>query len=347
MIDSKRLIEVMPRLSGNEYKVFLYLLYGYAMARDKYNQAYYERSQTEITKDTGVKDSTLKRAIAELEEQRLITCERAQKGSIKARTKYYILDYDTYTVQNDHSIPVQNELFIKDNKDIEEEITNKTVLPDLKPLYDRSKQLGDMLGVQTTIEGINRIKDEFIKLWDDGKALYKYEDRYQADKSKNWEAFRKRYDGVKSRINKSTNTHTPKEDKKDKRDCSEMNGVGAPPRRRSGLEWDMRSFNPNYAAGMDFHPSIINNYLNSLRAFLEKGYRLDEEQLNRAILSVREWIENNWVDGVKEELADVDEEGEVWLSKEQWKEYVRRAITAFNIDPVKPPRIPSSDDDVF
>ena len=317
------------------------------MARDKYNQAYYERSQTEITKDTGVKDSTLKRAIAELEEQRLITCERAQKGSIKARTKYYILDYDTYTVQNDHSIPVQNELFIKDNKDIEEEITNKTVLPDLKPLYDRSKQLGDMLGVQTTIEGINRIKDEFIKLWDDGKALYKYEDRYQADKSKNWEAFRKRYDGVKSRINKSTNTHTPKEDKKDKRDCSEMNGVGAPPRRRSGLEWDMRSFNPNYAAGMDFHPSIINNYLNSLRAFLEKGYRLDEEQLNRAILSVREWIENNWVDGVKEELADVDEEGEVWLSKEQWKEYVRRAITAFNIDPVKPPRIPSSDDDVF
>lgn len=347
MIDSKRLIELMPRLTGNEYKVFVYLLYGYEMARNAYNQPYYERSQSKIEEDTGVKVKTLKRAVDVLEEQRLITCERAKNGSIKACTKYYILDYETYTVQNNHRNPVQNDLFIKDNKDKEKETSNKTVLPDLKPLYDRSKQLGDMLGAHTTIEGINRIKDEFIKLWDEGKTLYKYEDRYQADKSKNWEAFRKRYDGAKSRINKSTNTHTPKEDKKDKRDCSEMNGVGAPPRRRSGLEWDMRSFNPNYAAGMDFHPSIINNYLNSLRAFLEKGYRLDEEQLNRAILSVREWIENNWVDGVKEELADVDEEGEVWLSKEQWKEYVRRAITAFNIDPVKPPRIPSSDDDVF
>lgn len=350
MIDSKRLIDVMPRMSGNEYKLFVYLLYGYDMARNAYNQPYFERSQKEIEKDTGVPVSTQKRVVENLEELKLVSRESFQRGVSKTRTRYYILDYDQYLVHNE---PTNNDNAVQNGLSTiaeaeEKESGKKTARPDLNDLYTKSRNYGDALGVQTTIEGINRIKDEFVKLWDDAGALYVYESKYQEDKAKNWEAFRKRYDGVKSRINKRTNTYTPKQvDKKDKRESAEMNGWGAPPRRRSGLEWDMRSFNPDYAAGMDFHPSIINNYLNSLQSFLTRGYRLDEEQLNRAILSVREWIETNWVDGVKEELADVDEEGEVWLTKEQWKEYVRRAITAFNIDPVKPPRIPSSDDDVF
>lgn len=346
MIDSKRLIELMPRLTGNEYKVFVYLLYGYEMARNAYNQPYYERSQIKIEEDTGVKVKTLKRAIDVLEEQRLITCERAKNGSIKACTKYYILDYETYTVQNNHSNPVQNDLYIKDNNDIEKETSNKTVLPDLKPLYDRSKQLGDMLRAQTTIDGINRIKDEFIKLWDEGKSLYKYEERYQADKDKNWEAFRKRYNWVKGRINRSANTHTPKADKKDKRDFSEMNGVGAPPRRRSELEWDMQSYNPE-CAEMPFHPAIFTKYLNSLIKYLKGGYYLDKDQLNKAILSIREWIEKNWVDGVEEMSAGADSEGEIMLTKGEWKEYARNLISAFNTDPINPPRQATSDDDVF
>lgn len=350
MIDSKRLIDMMPRMSGNEYKVFVYLLYGYDMARATCSQPYYERSQSEIAKDTGVPVSTLKRAIEKLEALKMVSRESFQQGVSKTRTRYYILDYNQYLVHNE---PTNNGNAVQNGlstivKTEEKESEKKTTRPDLNDLYTKSRNYGDALGVQTTIEAINRIKDEFVKLWDDASALYVYESKYQEDKEKNWEAFRKRYDGVKSRINKRTKTHTPKQvDKKDKRESAEMNGGGAQPRRRSGLEWDMRSFNPNYAAGMDFHPSIINNYLKSLQAFLERGYRLDEEQLNRAILSVREWIENNWVDGVMEELASVDEEGEVWLTKEQWKEYVRRAITAFNIDPVNPPQTPSSDDEVF
>lgn len=345
MIDSKRLIGVMPRLSGNEYKVFTYLLYGYEMALNKYHQPFYERSQTEIANYTGIPQTTLKRAITKLEEQRMITCERAKKGSIKARNRYYILDFNTYIVQNDHSNQVQNGLSIKDN-DIEKETTNKTDLPDLYPLYSKSKQLGNMLEAQTTIDGINRIKDEFIKLWDEGKSLYKYEERYQADKDKNWEAFRKRYNWVKGRINRSANTHTPKADKKDKRDFSEMNGVGAPPRRRSELEWDMQSYNPE-CAEMPFHPAIFTKYLNSLIKYLKGGYYLDKDQLNKAILSIREWIEKNWVDGVEEMSAGADSEGEIMLTKGEWKEYARNLISAFNINPVKPPRISSSDDDVF
>lgn len=347
MIDSKRLIEVMPRLSGNEYKVFLYILYGYDMARNAYKQAYYERSQSEITKDTGVKISSLKRAIAELEKQKMITCERAQKGPVKARTKYYILDYETYTVQNDHSNPFQNGLSIKE-RDIERETANKTVLSDLKPLYDKSNQLGDMLGLQATIDGINRIKDEFIKLWDEGKALYKYEDRYQADKDKNWEAFRKRYDGVKSRINRQASKTTPKQkDKKDKRDFSNLNGGGgALSRKRSEVEWDMQSFNLEYAE-MPFNPAIFTDYLNSLKKYLKGGYYLDKDQLDKAILSIRGWIEKNWVDGVEEMSAGADKDGEIMLTKEQWKEYARRMVSSCNVNPINPPAYITSDDDVF
>ena len=352
MIDSKRLIDVMPRMSGNEYKVFVYLLYGYDMARNAYSQPYYERSQSEIAKDTGVPVSTQKRIVENLEELKLVSRESFQRGVSKTRTRYYILDYDQYLVHNE---PANNDNAVQNGlsiivKNEEKESEKKTTRPDLNDLYTKSRNYGDALGVQTTIEGINRIKDEFVKLWDEAGALYVYERKYQEDKEKNWEAFRKRYDGVKSRINKRTNTHTPKQvDKRDKRESAEMNGGGAPPRRRSGMEWDMRSYNPDYAAGMDFHPSIIKNYLNSLQAFLKRGYCLDKEQQNRAILSVREWIETNWVDGVKEELvnAGVDKEDEVWLTKDEWKEYVRNMITAFNINPVNPPRISSTDDEVF
>lgn len=352
MIDSKRLIDAMPRMSGNEYKVFVYLLYGYDMARNAYSQPYYERSQSEIAKDTGVPVSTLKRAVEKLEALKMVSRESFQRGVSKTRTRYCVLDYDQYLVHNEpanNDNAVQNGLFIKVENE-EKESEKKTTRPDLNDLYTKSRNYGDALGVQTTIEGINRIKDEFVKLWDEAGALYVYERKYQEDKEKNWEAFRKRYDGVKSRINKRTNTHTPKQvDKRDKRESAEMNGGGAPPRRRSGMEWDMRSYNPDYAAGMDFHPSIIKNYLNSLQAFLKRGYCLDKEQLNRAILSVREWIETNWVDGVKEELvnAGVDKEDEVWLTKDEWKEYVRNMITVFNINPANPPRISSTDDEVF
>lgn len=332
MIDSKRLIEVMPRLSGNEYKVFVYLLYGYDMARNAYNQAYFERSQSEIKKDTGVKESTLKRTIAKLEEQRLITCERAMKGSIKARTKYYILDYETYTVQNNYSNSVQNKLYIIDNSDIEKETSNKTIFPDLKPLYDRSKQLGDMLGAQTTIEEINRIKDKFIKLWDDGKALYKYEEKYQADKSKNWEAFRKRYDGVKSRINKSTNTHTPKQvDKKDKRESAEMNGGGGARAIADHPLLFSARFKMQYENG-SFDPTTLFYFIEKTQErLISCNYEYSNEQLNEVLKDLNPWI--TWMDESPE--MPVSNDSEVSLTQEEWKCYARYLLTGINDRTIK------------
>lgn len=325
MIDSKRLIEVMPRLSGNEYKVFLYLLYGYDMARNAYNQPYYERSQSKIEEDTGVKETTLKRAIDKLEEQRLITCERAQKGSVKACTKYYILDYDTYTVQNNHSNPVQNELYIIDNDNKDIEATKKTVLPDLYPLYTKSKQYGDMLGFETTIEGINRIKDEFLKLWDDGKALYKYEDRYQADKDKNWQAFRKRYDGAKSRINRSTNKHTPKEDKKDKRESANLNGGGG----AFTPLFDINIYNP-WLLETDFKPQYFYQYINAAYSKMKTHKsQWNKKQLEHTIKSAQDWINKTWNREKNEEVNTNEKEDDgsyIALNYDEWNIYVRNYL---------------------
>lgn len=323
MIDSKRLIEVMPRLSGNEYKVFVYLLYGYDMARNAYSQPYYERSQSEIAKDTGVPVSTLKRAVERLEALKMVSRESFQHGVCKTRTRYYILDYDQYLVHNEPANGgniVQNGLDIID-KNKEKESEKRKTRPDLNDLYTKSRNYGDALGVQTTIEGINRIKDEFVKLWDEAGALYVYESKYHEDKTKNWEAFRKRYDGVKSRINKRTNTHTPKQEgKKDKRESSEMNGEGGGTLAivDHPLLFSTR-FKMQYENGA-FDPSTMLYFLYATQEMLKATQKkYSDEQINGVLKELYHWVDNSWWDDDPDK--PLSSNSQVSLTPEEWKYY--------------------------
>ncbi len=353
MIDSKKLIEVMPLLSGNQYKIFVYLIYGYQMAIETYHQPYYEISQNEIVKKTGIPRPTAQRAITELKEKGLVSYSTKQQGQTKTRARYVIPDYETYLVhfdaKNDKSY-AQNDTYIKDNNDIDKQSSVLQSRPDLKGLYDTSIALGDALRSQTTIDGLNEIKERFIKLWDDASNLYVYDTKYREDKDKNWRTFLRRYNGAKSQINLQTaKQHTPKQvDKRDKREISEMGTPrpAASPRKRSEMEWDMQTFNPEYAV-MPFSPTIFSEYMNGFIKYLKSGYYLDKDQLNRAVISIHEWIENSWVDGVDEVSAGADKDGEIMLSLNQWKIYAKNLICAYNTDPINPPRYTKSDDDVF
>ena len=217
----------MPLLSGNQYKIFVFLIYGYQMAIETYHQPYYEISQNEIAKATGVPRATAQRAITELVNKGLVSYSTKQQGQTKTRARYSIPNYEKYLFHfeaNNDKINAQNDAYIKDNDNIDKQSSVLQSRPDLKGLYDTSNALGDALDSQTTIDGLNTIKDRFNKLWEEAESLYVYPTKYREDKDKNWGAFLKRYNGKKSKINRQTaKQHTPKQvDKRDKREISEM-----------------------------------------------------------------------------------------------------------------------------
>ena len=321
----------MPLLSGNQYKIFVYLIYGYQMAIETYHQPYYEISQNEIVKKTGIPRPTAQRAITELKEKGLVSYSTKQQGQTKTRARYVIPDYETYLVhfdaKNDKSY-AQNDTYIKDNNDIDKQSSVLQSRPDLKRLYDTSNALGDALDSQTTIDGLNGIKDKFIKLWDEAESLYVYDTKYQADKDKNWGAFLKRYNGRKSKINRQTaKQHTPKQvDKKDNREISEMGNVGG---GAFTPLFDVNIYNP-WLLEENFMPQYFYQYINGAYSKMKSHKsKWDKQQLEHTIKSAQEWIGKTWNRSKDEEVNTNEKEDDgsyIALNFEEWNLYIRKYL---------------------
>lgn len=336
MIDSKKLIEVMPLISGNQYKIFVYLIYGYQMAVETYNQPYYERTQNEIAKATGVPRATAQRAITELREKGLVSYSTKQQGQKKTRARYVIPDYEKYLVHSDainNETDAQNDAYIKDNINIDKQSSVLQSRPDLKGLYDTSNALGDALGLQTTIEGLNEIKDKFIKLWDEAEGLYVYDTKYREDKDKNWGAFLKRYNGKKSKINRQTaKQHTPKQvDKRDKREISEMGNPhpAAAPRTIAKAPLLFSQTKPFSGLYNDapFNASYLFYFLEETQRHLKRmNCQYSPDQKKEVYGELKHWIDNGMMDGE----WPVSNDSDVILTRYEWSEYTRQILERIN-----------------
>ena len=325
----------MPLMNGNEYKVFVYLLYGFQMATDTFKQPYYERSQGKIFKDTGVSRATVQRTIQGLVEKGLVSYSSKQQGQTKTTARYSIPNYEKYLVHydaNNDKINAQNDAYIIDNNVIYKQSSVSPSKPDLNELYKTSRALGDALGLQSSIEGLNEIKDKFNKLWDEAESLYVSGDRYQADKDKNWGAFLKRYNGVKSKINRQTaKQHTPKQgDKKDKRENSEM-GTPRPAAPRTIAKEPLLFSKHEPFAGLyndaPFNPAFLFYFLEETQRHLyRRDWKYSPDQMKEVYGELKHWIDNGMMDGECYLSSDSD----VLLTRYEWSEYTRQILERIN-----------------
>ncbi|MBR4505599.1 MAG: MarR family transcriptional regulator [Bacteroidales bacterium] len=336
MIDSKKLIEVMPLLSGNQYKIFVFLIYGYQMAIETYHQPYYEISQNEIAKATGVPRATAQRAITELVNKGLVSYSTKQQGQTKTRARYSIPNYEKYLFHfeaNNDKINAQNDAYIKDNDNIDKQSSVLQSRPDLKGLYDTSNALGDALDSQTTIDGLNTIKDRFNKLWEEAESLYVYPTKYREDKDKNWGAFLKRYNGKKSKINRQTaKQHTPKQvDKRDKREISEM---GTPrPAAPHTIAKEPLLFSkrfPSLYKDAPFTPAYLFYFFEETQRRIDgMNWVYSDDQIKEVYGELKQWIDN----GMMDDECPVSYDSNVILTRYEWKEYARQLLNRINTTP--------------